>query len=75
MEDHCTKLNQYIQKTYGKNIKWLPNEVTGQSHCPEITVTLEMPNNEKYSITGASGENQKSLKQELCKKILEELTN
>ena len=58
---------QIIQKRTGQNIQFSPCTTVGQSHCPVVTINLDVPG--LGTFTG-SGPNQKIAKQDAVNKAV-----
>ena len=63
------ELAETVQKLYGQNLEFTTPIKDGPDHCPTVTVSLLLPNGEKYT---ASGSNQRIARQECAKKALKE---
>ena len=64
------ELAETIQKLYGQNLEFTTPIKDGPDHCPKVTVSLLLPNGEKYT---ASGSNQRIARQECAKQALKEI--
>lgn len=62
------QLSELCQKEFGQNIETSVDGTSGADHCPEVFVTITLPNGEEFK---ASGSNKKIAKQEAAKNALQ----
>lgn len=51
-QNAVSRLGELVQKRYGKNIITRVISIEGEDHCPEVTVEVEIPNQDQSCYQG-----------------------